>query len=127
MSKHKAGMNALLAGLAVLACSLGPIDQADARSRFDGAWNLQFVTQRGSCDASYNFSVNVADGIVTHPNLVKFRGRVMRSGAVTASVTVQDKFASGSGKLSGLSGRGRWNGHDGHASCGGFWTAARSG
>jgi hypothetical protein len=62
---------------------------AEGRSLYDGSWDLLFVTQRGSCDSTYNFSVNV--GIVTHPNLVRFRGYVARSGAVRASVAVQDK------------------------------------
>jgi hypothetical protein len=52
------------------------------------------VTQRGARDPSYNFSVNITDGVVTHPNLVKFRGHVARSGAVYASVTVPNKYAS---------------------------------
>ena len=46
--------------------------------------NLTFVTQSGSCDPTYNFSVNINDGVVTHPNLVKFSGYVGRSGAVRA-------------------------------------------
>ena len=71
---------------------------ADARSAYDGSWDLTFVTQRGACDAAYNFTVNVSNGVVTHPNLVKFRGYVAKSGAVRASVTVQDKYAAGSGR-----------------------------
>jgi hypothetical protein len=70
---------------------------AEARTSYDGSWNLVFITQRGSCDPTYNFSVNINDGVVTHPNLVKFRGSVGRSGAVRASVTVHDKYASGRG------------------------------
>ena len=58
---------------------------AEARTSYDGPWNLVFVTQRGSCDPTYNFSVNVTDGVVTHPNLVKFGGHVARSGASPTS------------------------------------------
>src|SRR5277367_5669204 len=98
---------------------------AQARSAYDGSWELLFVTQRGACDPTYSFSINITDGIVTHPNLVRFRGYVVRSGAVRASVTVQDKFASGSGKLARDSGRGTWSGHSGQARCSGsgYWTA----
>src|SRR5438477_7017575 len=85
-----------------LACS------AHARSAYDGSWDLVFVTQRGACDRTYNFTVNVSNGVVTHPNLLKFRGHVAKSGAVRASVAVQDKYASGSGRLSSASGRGTW-------------------
>jgi len=99
---------------------------AQARSAYDGSWNLVFVTKRGACDASYNFSVNIANGVVTHPNLVRFRGYVARSGAVRASVTVQDKYASGSGRLARNSGRGTWSGHSGAARCAGYWTAQRN-
>jgi hypothetical protein len=99
---------------------------AEARTSYDGPWNLVFFTQRGSCDPTYTFTVNVTDGIVNHPNLVKFSGRVTRSGAVRASVTVHDKYASGSGRLTGDSGRGNWTGRAGGERCLGYWTAQRS-
>jgi hypothetical protein len=99
---------------------------AQARSAYDGSWDLLFVTQRGACDPTYNFSVNITDGIVTHPNLVKFRGHVARSGAVRASVTVHDRYAAGSGRLSNNSGGGRWSGYSGSARCSGYWSAQRN-
>lgn len=99
---------------------------AHARSAYDGSWDLAFVTQRGACDPAYNFTVNVSNGVVTNPNLVKFRGYVAKSGAVRASVTVQDKYASGSGRLFSASGRGTWSGHAGNGRCWGYWTAQRN-
>jgi hypothetical protein len=107
-------------------CFIAPASAAQARSAYDGSWDLAFVTQRGSCDPSYNFTVNISDGIVTHPNLVRFKGYVAKSGSVHASVTVQDKFASGTGRLFGTSGRGKWSGHAGSARCTGYWTAQRN-
>jgi hypothetical protein len=112
---------ATIAGFLVALSSM-----AQARSSYDGSWDLTFVTQRGACDPTYNFTVNIADGVVTHPNLVRFRGYVARSGAVRASVTVQDKFASGSGRLSSNSGRGTWSGYSGSSRCAGYWTAQRN-
>jgi hypothetical protein len=108
------------------ACLIAPASVAHARSAYDGSWDLVFVTQKGSCDPSYNFTVNISDGIVTHPNLVKFKGYVARSGSVHASVTVHDKFASGTGRLSGTSGHGKWSGYAGSARCTGYWTAQRN-
>jgi hypothetical protein len=108
------------------ACFVATASVAHARSAYDGSWDLVFVTQRGSCDPSYNFTVNINDGIVTHPNLLRFRGYVAKSGSVRASVTVQDKFASGTGRLSGASGRGKWTGSSGSARCSGYWTAQRN-
>src|ERR1700751_4323076 len=63
-------------------CFIVPASGAHARSAYDGSWDLVFVTQRGTCDPSYNFTVNVSDGVVTHPNLVKFKGYVAESGSV---------------------------------------------
>ena len=119
-------MKKLLLTATTAGCLVALASVAQARSAYDGSWDLVFVTQRGACDATYNFSVNITDGIVTHPNLVRFRGYVTRSGAVRASVTVRDKLATGSGRLSGVSGRGTWNGYSGSARCSGYWTAQRN-
>jgi hypothetical protein len=105
---------------------VGLTSVAEARSLYDGSWDLLFVTQRGTCDPNYNFTVNINDGIVTHPNLVRFKGYVAPTGAVRASVTVQDKYASGTGKLSNNTGRGTWRGFSGTARCAGYWTAQRN-
>jgi hypothetical protein len=107
-------------------CLVVSASATHARSAYDGSWDLAFVTQSGACDPSYNFTVNINDGIVTHPNLVRFKGYVANSGAVRASVTVQDKFASGTGKLFGTSGRGKWSGRAGNSRCAGYWTAQRN-
>jgi hypothetical protein len=99
---------------------------AIAGSGCDGSWNLVFSTQRGAFDPTYDFVVNISNGIITHPNLLKFRGYVAKSGAVRASVTVGEKYASGSGRLSGAVGRGTWSGRAGNARCTGYWTAQRN-
>ena len=119
-------MNTAALGIIAIGCSVALASAANARTTFDGSWDLLFVTQRGECDPSYSFTVNVANGIVTHPNLVKFKGYVAHSGAVRASVTVQDKYASGTGRLSRTSGRGTWSGYSGNARCSGYWTAQRN-
>jgi hypothetical protein len=99
---------------------------ASASSRFDGQWNLVFLTQRGDCDPSYNFTVDVVNGNISHPNILTFRGRVASSGAVRASVRVGQKSASGSGKISGGTGRGVWSGSSGQSRCTGTWAAQRN-
>jgi hypothetical protein len=118
-------MKRLLLAIAITAMGSLSVTSADARTSYDGPWNLLFVTQYGPCDPTYSFSVNIIDGIVTHPNLVNFHGRVAPSGAVRASVTVHEKYASGSGRLVGPSGRGTWTGRSGNARCAGYWTAQR--
>jgi hypothetical protein len=109
-----------------LTCFATTTDAATTRTAFDGSWSLVFVTRSGDCDPTYDFTVNVTNGIVTHPNLVRFSGRVAPSGAVRASVAVQHKYASGSGKLSSASGRGVWSGRSANSRCSGYWTAQRN-
>jgi len=89
---------ALLFGCATLSLGTG----ADARSSYDGSWNITFVTQSGDCNPAYNYTVNIENGVIVSSNVETFRGTVTNSGAVRASVTVQEKRASGSGKLTGV-------------------------
>jgi hypothetical protein len=113
--------------IGITAALLSATAPAAARSAYDGPWSLDFVTQRGACDQAYHFDVNINDGIVSHPNLVRFHGRVTAGGAVRASVAVQDKYASGAGRLTMTSGRGTWTGESAGARCSGYWTAQRAG
>jgi hypothetical protein len=119
-------MKALALSTLILACSLASTHAATSSAAFNGSWNLAFVTQSGTCDPTNSFTVNISNGVVTHPNLVKFRGYVQSSGSVRASVEVQDKYAAGSGRLFGSSGKGRWSGRSGNSRCAGYWTAQRN-
>lgn len=119
-------MKKISLGVMIIGCMIVLAEAAQARSPYDGSWALLFVTQAGACDSSYSFAVNVTNGVVTHPNLVRFRGYVGKSGAVRASVTVHDKYASGSGRLSSTTGRGKWSGYSGSSRCSGYWTAQRN-
>jgi hypothetical protein len=112
--------------LVVAGSHLAISHQAIAGSRFDGMWNLTFVTQRGACDPIYNFTVDVLNGSITHPNILTFKGRVAQSGAVRAAVRVGQRYASGSGRLSGVSGQGVWSGYSDVSRCAGTWTARRN-
>ena len=109
----------------VCVCSLFTT-RADARTGYDGSWSLAFITKFGPCDPTYGFSVDISNGVITQPNLVKFRGHVTRSGLVHASVAVHEKYAAGSGRLAGTSGHGTWIGHSGNTRCTGYWTAQRN-
>ena len=114
------------AGIVMLAAIAASNDIAVAATPFDGPWNLTFYTRRGACEPSYDFDIYIRNGILRHPNLVRFHGRVERSGQVHASVAVESKYASGSGRLTTTSGRGNWSGYADGARCSGFWVARRS-
>lgn len=114
------------AALVAFAIATLPAANAFATTVYDGGWSLTFITQRGPhCDRSYGFNVRIANGIVSHANLVKFKGRVSRGGGVTASVSVPGKFASGTGRLTRTDGRGRWSGYSNKNRCSGIWTARK--
>jgi hypothetical protein len=101
------------------------IGGAAAGTPYDGRWSLSIVTQRGACE-TYNFPVNITNGHVSFPGLVRANGRVTGRGAVRVNVAAGDKSAAGFGRLSVGSGSGRWSGRSGTARCSGTWTAQRA-
>ena len=74
-------MKTLSLSTSVLLCSLASAHAATSSAAFNGSWDLAFVTRSGTCDPAYNFTVNISNGFVTHPNLVRFRGYVLSSGS----------------------------------------------
>ena len=113
------------AGIVAFVTAAATFGTAAAGTAYDGSWGLTIVTVRGACDRNYYFQVQVTNGIVSHPNLVRLRGRVSPSGVARVSVSVMDKHASGSGRLSRTTGRGRWTGYSGSDRCSGYWIAQR--
>jgi hypothetical protein len=109
-----------------IACACLLAGAAEARSPYDGQWNITFVTRSGDCGPVYNYAINIENGVITSPAVQTFRGNVTNAGAVRASVTMQEKRASGSGKLTGVVGRGTWTGYSGNQRCAGAWSAQRS-
>ena len=117
--------NIARAGVLALVAVASTASVAGAATAYDGRWSLSIVTQRGACD-TYNFPVNISNGAVTFPGLVKASGHVTAKGGVQVFVAAGGKSASGSGKLSLGSGSGRWTGRSGDARCSGTWSAQRS-
>lgn len=101
------------------------VNIADARTAYDGSWSLSIVTQSGDCAPTYQFQLQIIDGIVSYQGPANVRGRVSSGGAVSVSVSTEGQQASGSGKLSPNSGRGRWTGRSSGDRCSGSWTAQR--
>lgn len=108
-----------------LVVALPTFNAASAGTVYDGSWSLTIATKRGTCDPSYNFNVQIDNGVVSHANLVRLKGRVVSGGAVRVSVAVPGKYAAGSGKLTRTAGTGRWRGYSGDARCSGSWTAQK--
>jgi hypothetical protein len=111
--------------LLALVAVASTVSFANARTPYDGRWSLSITTTRGSCD-TYNFPVDITNGHVSFPGLVKANGHVDAKGRVRVFVAVTGKSASGSGRLTTSYGSGRWSGHSDEDRCSGSWTAQRA-
>jgi len=126
---QKRGIVAATFIAAVLAASsLWTAPAAIARSSFDGRWSVLIVTDAGTCDRAYRYALNIINGRVTYDDpSFQVSGHVDGRGRVSVSVAAGSERASGTGELSGDSGRGLWRGHSSSSSCSGHWEAERRG
>jgi hypothetical protein len=98
-------------------------DNATAGSVFDGTWSVAAVTQQGGCDPTYNFSIQIAAGVMTLPGFAGFSGHVADNGAVQASVSTSGTQVTASGNFAPSGGRGQWHSRSKDGTCAGYWTA----
>jgi len=97
---------------------------ARAANSYDGMWSVTINTQSGDCPSSLRYSVRVARGrVYADDPSYQVNGSVAPNGATRVTVSEKGKSASGSGRLSGNSGQGRWR--TGSGECAGQWTAER--
>lgn len=99
-----------------------------ASTPYDGSWSLSVVTSRGSCAPTFQFEIEISNGVISYQGPARVNGRVSSNGEVRVSVSSEDNRALGSGKISRRSGRGTWSGRSttsGEA-CSGHWSARRS-
>ena len=91
---------------------------------YDGVWNVQFATQAGNC-SSNSVPFTVSGTRVSSAGGGKVTGGIGRGGAVSVNISVGASKASGSGRLLGNSGVGRWSGIITGDKCSGTWQASR--
>jgi hypothetical protein len=116
---------------AVLVAKIAAPDAADARSSgamraYDGTWNVVFATRAGNCSSNNSFPFAVSGGRVSSAGGANVTGGVSPAGRVSVRVSLGQSVASGSGRLVGNSGAGRWSGIISGDRCSGSWHAARS-
>lgn len=117
-------MNRLFAlAPAVAAAAVVAALPARATDSFDGSWQVTIVTEKGTCDKAYSYPLAVKGGSVTYAGdtSAKIDGRVEDGGSVQVRISLGDKSARGTGRLSASSGTGTWSGGE----CSGRWTASR--
>ena len=97
---------------------------AQAANSYDGSWSVTIYTQAGNCPSSLRYGVRVARGrVYGDDQSYQVNGTVAPNGATRVTVSEQGQSASGTGRLSGNAGAGRWRTSTGE--CSGQWTAAR--
>lgn len=97
---------------------------ARAANSYDGSWSVTIYTQSGNCPSSLRYGVRVARGrVFGDDQSYQVNGTVAPNGATRVTVSEQGQSASGTGRLSGNRGAGRWRTSTGE--CSGQWTAER--
>lgn len=97
---------------------------ARAAGGYDGMWSVTIFTQAGNCPSSLRYAVRVAKGrVLGDDQSYDVNGFVAPNGTTRVMVSEKGQSASGTGRLSGNAGAGRWRTSTGE--CSGQWTAAR--
>jgi hypothetical protein len=115
--------------LAAIVFATGMTNPAAAAPRpdaYDGNWNVVFTTRAGNCSSTNSAPFNVSGTQVSSAGGGKVTGGISPKGAVSVRISVGMSEASGTGRLSGNSGAGRWSGIISGDSCSGTWEASRS-
>lgn len=93
----------------------------------DGQWSVLVITEKGTCDRGYRYSVRVRDGRLAYDGEagVDMAGTVTPAGQVQVRIRLGNQGANGSGRLSGAAGAGTWRGAGSSGECSGRWEAER--
>jgi len=117
----------LSAALVAALAAPGAADAGTARmgGGYDGIWNVLIITQAGSCDPAYSYPFQVSGGRISSAGAADVSGSVGAGGGVTVRISAGGAVATGSGRLGGSSGVGRWSARFSSGNCSGRWQATR--
>lgn len=117
----------ILTAAAAFGLGLVATTPASTAATHDGSWSVLVITEKGTCDRAYRYSVGVANGQVRYQGdaAVNFNGSVAPNGAVRVNIRIGEQGADGVGRLTATSGAGTWRGVGGTGQCSGRWEAER--
>jgi hypothetical protein len=116
----------LASALAVVLATATLADAAPlSRSPFDGRWSVEVITDRGTCDRAYRWSIGIDGGRVTDigGNVARASGGIDRRGRVDVTLTRNSDVLTARGAASGNWGQGTWVAPS--KQCSGIWRAER--
>jgi len=117
-------LGGVVTAAAIAAALVATIPFTARAANYDGAWSVTIITQAGNCPSSLRYGVRVARGrVYADGQSYQVNGSVAANGATRVTVSEQGQSASGTGRLSGNGGAGRWRTSTGQ--CSGQWTAER--
>jgi hypothetical protein len=117
-------LGGVVTAAAIAAALVAAIPSAARAANYDGAWTVTILTQFGNCPSSLRYGVRVVRGrVFGDDQSYQVYGAVAPNGATRVTVSEQGQSASGTGRLSGNAGAGRWRTSTGQ--CAGQWTAER--
>ena len=122
--KSRTATGLALAALMAVGVMSSPVNAAPRAGGFDGTWNVTFTTRAGNC-SSNSAPFNVSGTRISSAGGGKVSGSVSPAGAVSVNASLGASHASGSGRLVGNSGSGRWTGVISGDKCSGTWQASR--
>ena len=128
-SRFRVSKRILLAGIAAAMAAASPgahARPAPMGGAYDGTWNVVFFTQAGNCSSTNSVPFAVAGRNVSSAGGGKVTGGINRGGVVAVNISIGASHASGSGRLVGNSGTGRWSGIITGDKCSGSWQATRN-
>jgi hypothetical protein len=117
---------------AAVVAALAVPGAADARTPrrmgggYDGIWNVLIITQAGNCDPAYSYPFRISGGHISTAGAADVSGSVGRGGGVLVRISAGGSVATGSGRLGGSIGAGRWSARLSGGNCSGRWQATRS-
>ena len=93
---------------------------------YDGIWNVLIITQAGNCDPAYSYPFRISGGRISTAGAADVSGSVGGGGGVAVRISAGGSVATGSGRLGGSTGAGRWSARLSGGNCSGRWQATRS-
>jgi hypothetical protein len=117
---------AVVAAVAIPAAAGAKMARVARSGAYDGTWNVMFATQAGNCSSTNSVPFSVLGTRVSSAGGGKVTGGVSRAGVVSVNIRVGASHASGSGRLVGNSGSGRWSGIITGDRCSGIWQATKT-
>lgn len=110
-------------GLACLFWLLATVS-ASAAQPFDGAWDVDVATQKGSC-GTYSSELVIREGRIGTPPgmLISGSGNVSRAGRIVVEFAAGSSSIKASGQARRSAAQGRWLAPT--LSCSGTWQAVR--